>query len=518
MEHNNLISGKSQIKRVVGLEVNNDQAEVFVQGHSGTIESRIISNRFWILASEQINGSFGKLAGNLHFGWGRQYLDRATWSKDRSAYRNMGYDVYSIYCNQEALMVKDGICYFQDLKQSEVSLLSFDLETTGLNGQAPDAKIILISTTYRSVNGSVNKLFSFDEYKGEKEMIEAFCTYVREKNPSLILGHNVVTYDFPYLDARANKTGAKLKLGRDGSVIKFDTYDSNFRMDGTRTLEYKNVKIYGREIVDTYFLASAFDVSKSIESYALKPMIKQLGLEKDDRQHYDASLIRKNYMISEELEKIKQYAIDDAEDPVKLFDLMGPLYFNMATMMSKPFSKIILSASGSKINGMLVRAYLQQGHSIPKADEVKKFKGAISFSVPGVYSNAFKIDLAALYPSIQLEYEVCDRNKDPNCYILELIRTFRAKRLEYKKLAADTGDKYWVEMDTTAKGILNSFYGSQGAPGLNFNSFDCAEFITAKGREILEYTIKWASGKSDEEISVLINGEPEETEEEDASE
>ena len=515
MDSNALIFGKSGLKKIVALEVQDHEAEIFVQAEDGSVTSHIIPNRFWLLCSEQADSNFVRLKGDLHYCWGRQYLDKQTWGRDRSAYKNMGFDTYSIYDAQEALMTKDGICYYQDLKQKDVSVLSFDLETTGLDGLAPDAKVILISTTYRDVKGSTNKLFSHDEYKDERSMIEAFCTYVREVDPSIVMGHNVMTYDFVYLSSRAHKIGAKLKLGRDGSVITFEKYPSNFRMDGTRTLEYFNAHIYGREIVDTYFLASAYDVSKSIESYALKPMIKQLGLEKEGRQHYDASQIRFKYMIPEEMEKIKQYAIDDAEDPIKLFDLMGPLYFNMSTMMSMPFSKIVLSASGKKINGMLVRAYLQQGHSIPKPDESRKFQGAISFAVPGVYSNCFKIDLAALYPSIQLEYEVCNFDKDPKGYILELIRTFRAKRLEYKKLAADTGDKYWIEMDTTAKGILNSFYGSQGCPGINFNSFDCAEFITAKGREILEYTIKWASGMDESEIAKLIGVDTEESEEED---
>jgi DNA polymerase elongation subunit (family B) len=154
-----------------------------------------------------------------------------------------------------------------------------------------------------------------------------------------------------------------------------------------------------------------------------------------------------------------------------------------------------LSASGSKINGLLVRAYLQDKHSIPKASDSRKYEGAVSFAVPGIYSNCFKIDLASLYPSIMIEYEVYDQEKDPKGYLLELVKIFRAKRLEYKKLASETGDNLWKEMDTTAKSILNSFYGFCGVAGLNFNSPDCAEFITAKGREILEYTIKWASGR-----------------------
>lgn len=501
MDNNVLISGKSGLKKIVALEVKDHEAEIFIQAEDGTVSSCIIPNRYWLLCSEQADSNFIRLKGDLHYCWGRQYLDKQTWSRDRSAYKNMGFDTYSIYDSQEALMTKDGICYYQDLKQKDVSVLSFDLETTGLDGLAPDAKVVLISTTYRDIKGSTNKLFSHDEYKDERSMIEAFCTYVREVNPSIVMGHNIMTYDFVYLSSRAHKTGAKLKLGRDGSVITFDKYTSNFRMDGTRTLEYNNAHIYGREIVDTYFLASAYDVSKSIESYALKPMIKQLGLEKEGRQHYDASQIRFKYMIPEEMAKIKQYAIDDGEDPIKLWDYMGPLYFNMAPMMSKPFSKIVLSASGSKINGMLVRAYLQYGHSIPKADEVQKFQGALSWGKPGIYRNVKKVDAVSLYPSIIIQYSVFDESKDPNGYLLELVKIFRTKRLEYKKLAADTGDNYWIQMDTTAKGILNSFFGFFGCPGLNFNSFECADFITETGREILETAIHWATGKTFKEIA-----------------
>ena len=491
---NKLLYGKSELKNVVGLEVNDEHAEVFQQNENGTISSLFIQHRYWILSDFNINGKFAKLDGNLHYKYGTQFKDRESWAKARSVWKVTN-DIFSIWNPEEAMMVKDGICFYQGLKHKDVSLLSFDLETTGLDGNAEDAKILLISTTYRDISGQVNRLFSYDEYESEGEMIEDFCSYVRLKNPSLLIGHNIIGYDFLYLHLRAQANDVKLSLGRDGSDVKFASYDSNFRLDGTRDLTYKAVSVYGREIVDCFLLAVSFDVSKSLESYGLKSMIKQLGFEKEGRQHYDASLIRKNYTNKEEWSKIKQYAIDDAEDAVKIWDYMGPLYFNMAPMIPKPFTEILLSASGSKINGMMLRAYLQDRHSIPKADETKKYEGAISFAVPGIYSNCFKIDLASLYPSIMIEYEVFDDRKDPKGYLLHFVKTFREKRLEYKRLAAETNDNYWKELDTTAKGILNSFYGFTGTAGLNFNSMDCAEFITAKGREILSYTIKWASGK-----------------------
>lgn len=489
-----LLYGKSGIKRIVGLEVNDGHAEIFQQNGDGTISSLFVDHKYWILCNDNITGNFIRLDGELHYKYGTQFNEREKWAKARSLWK-VTHDIFTIWNLEEAMMVKDGLCFYQDLKQKDVSLLSFDLETTGLDGNAKDAKILLISTTYRDISGQVNKLFAYDDYQSEKDLIEAFCEYIINKNPSLIIGHNIIGYDFPYLQARADAVGANLNMGRDSSPVKFATYDSNFRLDGTRNLTYKAVSIYGREIVDCFLLAVSFDVSKSLESYGLKPMIKQLGFEKEGRQHYDAALIRKNYKIKSEWEKIKQYAIDDAEDAIKIWDYMGPLYFNMAPMMSKPFTEILLSASGSKINGMMLRAYLQDKHSIPKADETKKYEGAISFAVPGIYSNCFKIDLASLYPSIMIEYEVYDDLKDPRGYLLHFVKTFREKRLEYKRLAAETNDNYWKELDTTAKGILNSFYGFTGTSGLNFNSMDCAEFITAKGREILGYTIKWASGK-----------------------
>lgn len=489
-----LIHGKSGLKRIVGLETSDASAELFQQAEDGTVSSIFIPNRYWILSDSNIDGKFTRLEGDLHYKWGRQFQDKKIWGRMRSIWKRSN-DIFTVWNSEEALQIKDGITFYRDLKIKDISLLSYDIETTGLDGKANDAKVVLISTTYRDQHRQVNKLFSYDEYKSEADLLDAFTSYVQETNPSLITGFNIFGFDFKYLQDRADVVGTKLYWGRDGSEIEFDDYESKFRLDGTRDLLYKRVKVYGREIVDCFLLAVSFDVSKSIESYALKPMIKQLGLEKEGRQYYDAANIRKDYMDPDKFKLIKQYAEDDAEDPIKLWDMMGPLYFNMAPLFPKPFTEILLSASGSKINGLLLRAYLQDKHSIPKASEARKYEGALSFAVPGIYSNCFKIDLAALYPSIMIEYEVYDQDKDPKGYLLELVKIFRTKRLEYKRLAAETNDNIWKEMDTTAKSILNSFYGFCGVAGLNFNSMECAEFITEKGREILEYTIKWASGK-----------------------
>jgi DNA polymerase elongation subunit (family B) len=46
-----------------------------------------------------------------------------------------------------------------------------------------------------------------------------------------------------------------------------------------------------------------------------------------------------------------------------------------------------------------------------------------------------------------------------------------------------------------AKAIANSCYGFLSTSGLNYNAPEQASFITAKGRELLVMTIKWATGQ-----------------------
>lgn len=500
-----LLHGKSGIKKIVGLEVTDNVTELFIQNDDGTVRSEFKNNKFWILTHTKLTPKSMKLNGSLHYQYGVQFDTRESFESARQQWKQD--DIYSVWNSEEASMMKDGYTFYRDMKPTDLSIFSFDLETTGLNGSLNSGKVLIISTTFRNSLGvSINKLFTYDQYKTEKEMINAFCKYLHDCNPSVVTGHNIIGFDFPYLKARCEITGAKLKMGRDGSEVKFNRYDSKFRLDGTRDLLYKNITIYGREVVDTFFLVTSFDVGKTFESHALKPLIKQLGFEKEGRQYYDAGSIKDHYKNPTEWKKIKDYAESDAEDAIKLFDHMAPLYFNMCPMIPKPFSEILLGASGSKINSLLVRAYLQDKHSIPKATPTEAFQGALSFAVSGIYNNCFKIDIASLYPNIIVNYEVFDIDKDPKGYLLELVKSFKESRLKLKKLAAETGDPLYKQMDTTTKGILNSFFGFFSAAGLNFNSPECGSFITAKGRELLGVTIKWASGK---DVSEFVKEEEE---------
>lgn len=485
---NKLIFGKSNLNAIVGLEVNDGHVEIFTQDQDGNIISEFKETRYWLLSSSVLGSGAIRLNGDLHYKYGYQFEDRKDWSRTRAIWKEK--DIFSIYNPEEACMVKDGYSFFQGLKHKDVSILSFDIETNGVQLNS-DSKTILISNTFRDSKGIITKkLFSYDEYETQQDMINYWCDWVRLLNPSILAGHNVLGFDLPFLN---HCSSHGLKLGRDDSYLKFDDYESRFRKDGSQFIHYKKAKIYGRTVLDTMFLSIKYDVGRKYESYGLKNIIKQEGLEKKDRVFYDASTIRFNYNKPEEMKKIKAYAIDDADDALALYDLMSPPFFYMAQSIPKTFEEVMLGATGSQINSIMMRAYLQDKHSIPKADEAVPYEGAISFGNTGIYNNVHKVDVASLYPSIMIEYEVCDEEKDPKRYFLELVKTFTSKRLEYKKKAKE--DKYYDDLQGAYKIFINSCYGFLGTSGLSFNCPSAAAYITTTGRQILQTSIDWAKSK-----------------------
>lgn len=489
------IYGKNERQNIVSIEVDGNELVIF-QEKDGVVTTSRLPHHPWLL-SDRSHGDWAPLEGNLHYNHIKIYESDYALYQDKGRLRRA--DLYQTWDPKEAQMQLRGFTYYKGMKPKDVSILSFDIEATTLE-HTPDAKVLLISNTFRSGERVERKMFAYDEYPTQAAMMAAWCEWVRSKDPSIILAFNGYGYDLPYL---AYCAGGDLHLGRDSSPVYFEDYEAKFRKGDGQFLSYHRANIFGREVVDAMFLAYRYDIGRKYENYKLKNIVAQEGLERADRQHYDASKIRDNYTIPEEWEKIKAYAEHDADDALALFDLMVPAYFYLTRSVPKPFQSMMTSASGSQINSFLVRSYLQDLHSIPKASEIEPYEGAISLGNPGIYRNVFKVDVASLYPSIILEYSVYDRGKDPKGHFLKMVEHFTAERLANKRRAKETGDTFYKDLSEAQKICINASYGMEGAPGLNFNSPENAAFVTEKGREILQKAMSWAYDNG----LILVNGD-----------
>ncbi len=486
-----LIFGKNELTNIVSCEVCDSTVTLFIE-KDGEITQQNIPNRFWIVSSKQFDASWQELEGKLNYKYIKYYDDQREYYTDRNLYKQA--DIYYVSDAKESAMILNGFTYYKGMKVDEVSALFFDIEATGL-AHDDKSKVLLISNTFVKNGVVTRKLFAYSDYEKEKDLFIAWCDWVRDVNPSIVSGHNIFGYDLPYLGYCAKKAKTTLNLGRDASKLRFDKYTSKFRKDGSQDYDYNRAHIFGREIVDTMFLAYHFDFGRKYVSYGLKAIIDTEKLQVEGRVFYDASLINKNYLIPEEWEKIKTYAMHDADDAYSLYKLMIPAYFYLTPSIPKSFQVINYSGTGSQINAFLVRSYLQNGHSLPKACPKLDYEGAISDGYPGTYKNVFKVDVASLYPSIMLQYQVHDLLKDPKKNFLKMVQYFTRERLLNKQKAKDTGDRYYKDLEQAQKIVINSAYGMLGSVGLLFNSPPNAAFVTEKGREILSKAVFWATGK-----------------------
>lgn len=513
MENKDLIYGKNDTERIVSIEVMDDQLLIFKEQLNGDIEIDYLPNKFWVLLNRKESDKFHRLDGDQYYKWLYTCDTREKYLAIRTKCYKQRLDFYSIFNPKESAMVYNGLTYFKGMKINEVSVLSFDIETDGLK-HTSNSEIYCITNTLRKQGKIISKGFFLDKYNSQADMIMDWCKWVRDMDPSILLGHNILLFDLPYLHHVANINNIELNLGRDDSAAQFEDRESKFRKDGSQEYAYKKINIFGREIVDTWMLSIKYDVGRQFESYGLKSIVKQLGLEKKDRTFIDAGKI-KHYFYNDKFnwEKVKQYALEDADDALKLFDLMAPATFYFTQHVSKPFQEMILSATGSQINNMMVRSYLQTSHSIAKADEINSFQGAISFGVPKLYTNVYKLDVSSLYPSVMRQYKIYNRKKDPKGNFLALVETFTKERLKNKKIAKDTKEQYYSDLEQSQKVGINSMYGTLGASGLNYNYLEGADEVTRRGREILCKAIEFTTSKPMEYWKELSGGDSEQLDE-----
>lgn len=499
---NPLIFGKNTEENIVNLTLKNDRLHIYKES-GGKVTTEIIPYSPWVLTNQKARPHSEQLKGNQFWKW----MTSMTCEKFEELQGTWNRAVWLPRSVEECATLAEGFTLYKGMTVTDVSILSFDIESAGLNMDG-DAEVFIISNTIRRNNKTEKLVFSLEDYDNSKQMIEVWCSWVREVNPSILCGHNIFSYDLPYL---THVFGANLPLGRDGSKLSFDEKVSKFRKDGSQQYDYRNVRITGREIVDTFFLAMKWDqAARELPSYGLKPIIKFLGLEKEGRTFIDAAKMRIYFENRrndpDTWQTALDYALDDSEDSLKLFDKMIPAYFYLAQSVPKTLQQMVNEATGSQLDSLMIRSYLQDGYSQPRTSGKADFEGAISMGIPGIYDWVFKADVSSLYPSIMLEYQIHDEKKDPNNHMLQMLKYFRDERLKYKA-KAKLGDKYAEGMSESFKVAINSLYGFLAAGFLLYNYPEGAAQVTRRGRDILLKAVEWATGHTLKKVVKKIANE-----------
>ena len=304
-----------------------------------------------------------------------------------------------------------------------------------------------------------------------------------------LLTHNCYGFDLPYLAARCRMHHVPFALGRDGSEPR--TFPSSIRF-AERQIEFDAAEIAGRHIVDTMFLAMAYDVfARSLPNYTLKGVAKHFGFAPEGRTYVPGDEIAEVW--ESDPSRIMDYALDDVVETERIARHLSGGTFYLTQMLPMPYGLVARSGPAGKIEALFVRAYLRARHSLPRAQWGSQHVGGYTdVFVTGVVGPVVYADVESLYPSIMLEYGVQPAG-DALGLFPRLLRTLTALRLDTKaamQAAPDADARGELDARQTAyKNIINSFYGNLGFQFALFNDFAEADRVATTGQQILRRII-----------------------------
>lgn len=458
---------------------------------------------------ESLTGS-GEFKHMAVFGSWRDCMAARDFLAKRSGKPPSARDVPYLYLSDPVHqhLLKSGKTLFKGTEFTSIGRLALDIETYCAEGfefsnpQREEDRIISIAVM--DENGYAEVLSGHD--MTEAAMLERLSEIIRERDPDVIEGHNLFRFDLEYIRVRAERHRIRLRWGRDGSEPR--VHPSRFSI-AERTIDYPRWDIFGRHIIDTYFLLLIYDISaREMESYGLKAAARHFGLTAPDRVYIEGNEISRSF--DTDPASLARYNLDDVRETLALSRLLSHSYFLQTSMFPYSYQNCLIRGNATKINALFLREYLRQGVAIPKSGAGGSFEGGYTDVLGyGVVGPVVHCDVASLYPSILISYRLTPAN-DSLCLFFPLLKELREFRLKAKRLARSEADPfrrdYYQALQQAFKVLINSFYGYLGSPLHNFSDVALAAEVTRLGRETIKTMLAWLVERGAQPVEVDTDG------------
>lgn len=402
----------------------------------------------------------------------------------------------------------------------ELRLLSFDIETEGLDG-----RILSIA----GICGDKERVFvdrpditsdNFTSCDGEAELIAAFQAWVRAVDPDVLTGWNVIGFDLRVLIKRSKRRGMRLRLGRGRG-------HTSVRKTARRGGMIADVE--GRVVLDgrPTLQASGYYAERYSLEYTAQNL---LGDGKTIQKVGDkaAEIMR---LYRDEPDQLAKYNLKDCELVQRIFDKQDLLGFVLERQQLTGLSLDRIGGSVAAFDHLYLPRLHRRGRVAPtidnNADGADSPGGYVMDSIPGLFRNVLVLDFKSLYPSIIRTFKVdpyalataerllasstdttgvaganmvSDTSIDANTVSDTLIHGFRNALFHREDhILPELIEELWTARDdakqrgdsarsTAIKILMNSFYGVLGTTGCRFFDPRLASSITMRGHQILQDT------------------------------
>jgi len=407
-------------------------------------------------------------------------------------------------------LLSTGTTLFKGLEFGRVRSLSLDIETLCAEGyefsnpDRPEDRIISIAL--KDSHG--DEIVLRGDILSEPELLRALNEAVHRCDPDVIIGHNIFRFDLDYIGRRAQMHGIRLDWGRNGTAPHI-TPNSRWSL-AEKVIDYPRWDVYGRHIIDTYFLVQLYDIGlRSLESHGLKQVARHFGIASAERVYVDGNRISETFRTDPE--QLFQYNLDDVRETQALFRLLAYPWFLQTRIFPYSFQNCPLRGNATRINALFLREYLHRGHAIPaRTSESIPFEGGYTeLAREGVCGPIVHCDVASLYPSLMLSYRL-GPPKDSLGLFLPMLAELRRFRLDAKQAAREAATEgeqnYFEALQQVFKVLINSFFGYLGAPLHNFSDPETAAEVTRLGRVTIRNMIDLLKAEGAEPVEIDTDG------------
>jgi DNA polymerase-2 len=397
------------------------------------------------------------------------------------------------------LQVNGARCKATKIEQ-HLSMLSIDLECS-MQGELysigaysdNQQKVFMIGDQ----NAVLTDLPYLEWVTDEKHLLQRFITWLNESDPDIIIGWNVINFDFSLLQKRCDKYNINFAIGRDGQ-------SPYWRKNTTSDQQF--IAIAGRVVLDGIDLLKT--ATYSFPSFSLDNVANTLlgiGKKIDDVDNRGEEITEK---FLHNKPALAAYNLEDCRLVWLIFEKTHLLDFAKLRAQLTGLDIDRVGGSVAAFTNLYLPKLHRAGYIAPNmGDGEQGFVspgGHVMDSLPGLYDNVLVLDFKSLYPSIIRTFNI-----DPMGLIeglkapQEAIKGFDGAYFSRKNhFLPDIIRSLWQERDIAKKDknaalsqaikiIMNSFYGVLGSTGCRFFDPRLSGSITKRSHEILKTTKQW---------------------------
>ena len=331
----------------------------------------------------------------------------------------------------------------------------------------------------------------------EKALLLALNQWINTHDPDIIIGWNVINFDFTLLQQRFDLHNITFTAGRDGSAPRWRKQANS---------EQRFIDIAGRVVLDGIDLlkSATYSFSRFSLDFVANALLG-IGKKVEDADNRIAEI---THNFQHNKIALAQYNLEDCRLVSLIFDKTLLLEFAMLRAQLTGLALDRIGGSVAAFTNLYLPKLHRSGYVAPNMGDglqgLVPPGGYVMDSIPGLYKNILVLDFKSLYPSIIRTFKIdpmgmIEGLQQPSTAIAGFDGAYFSRD---KHFLPDIIKQLWGERDKAKKEknsalsqaikiIMNSFYGILGSTGCRFFDPRLAGSITKRSHEILKTTKRW---------------------------